>query len=178
MKIRNTVLAAAVAASALLVMGGGVANADEIVPCGSDSECARLNPGVYGYGVDAPFGEYEVPGGLLRVHADGSAEFEPYDNVILGVCERDDTNATTGEWHEPNYGCVPMYAPDGKTATRAFADDGSGSYDGSAWAFDAESKTFVPASKCWDEPKPAPLPTERICGNPALAPADAINFSA
>lgn len=126
-----------------LTFGGSYASASEIVPCGGDAECAFLNPGVGGYGVDKPIGEYDVPGGTLTVLADASAYFQPDENVILGHCEFDDTNAETGEWHEPIWACVPMYAPDGTRATMAFPDDGSGAYGESPWGFDAELDRFT-----------------------------------
>lgn len=93
--------------------------------------------------VDEPIGVYDTPGGTLTVFQDRTAVWEPSKDVILGICEVDDTNATTGEWHEPIYGCAPMVAPDGKQVEMVFADDNSAHYPGSEYGFDGEDRMFT-----------------------------------
>lgn len=94
-------------------------------------------------GDDEPLGVYDTPGGTLTVFQDHSATWEPTEGVILGICEMDDTNATTGAWHEPLYGCAPMVAPDGKPVGQVFPDDNSGFYPESAYGYDGEDRVFT-----------------------------------
>lgn len=69
-----------------------------------------------------------------------AGEIKKWDRTT-GVCFMDDTNATTGEQHEPVYACVPKFDPDGVKVTRVW-EDGSGTYGDGQWYFDPEQHGF------------------------------------